>query len=127
MKRAVEAELASSGYAITEHDSQKWPACYSIADKNTDGAVTLFFGPILERAGDRILPYQVVREADSRESRMLVNRSDSPASITSLFLRNIHDILTNKLPAASPHDTGVGTGLLSIEEASSAAELQEAK
>jgi hypothetical protein len=69
MERALAEELADCGYSVIKHDSQKWAACYSLFREDTDGSVTLFFGPLRESGQNWELSYEIVHEGASSEKR----------------------------------------------------------
>jgi hypothetical protein len=85
--------------------------------------ITLSFGPIREFPEGWMLPYEVVREADSTWGELPVPRASRPEVCADLFLRKVARLLTNRLTI--PHDTHVGAGLLSVETANRLAEERD--
>jgi hypothetical protein len=97
MERALAEELADFGYSVIKHDSQKWGASYSLFREDTDGSVTLFFGPLRESGQNWELPYEIVHERASSENKMSIPKGMGAESSAGLFLQRILDALTNKL------------------------------
>ena len=85
---------------------QKWAACYSLFREDTDGSVTLFFGPLRESGQNWELPYEIVHEGASSENEMSIPKGMGAESSAGLFLQHISDALTNKLPIGRPGKTG---------------------
>ena len=77
MERALAEELADCGYSVIKHDSQRWAACYSLFREDTDGSVTLFFGPLRESGQNWELPYEIVHEGASSENDEYPKRDGS--------------------------------------------------
>ena len=98
MERALAEELADYGYSVIKHDSQKWASCYSLFREDTDGSVTLFFGPLREGGQNWELSYEIVHEGASSENEMSIPKRMGAESSVGLFLQHISDALTNKLP-----------------------------
>ena len=106
MKRALAEELADCGYSVIKHDAQKWEASYSLFREDTDGSVTLFFGPLREGGQNWELPYEIVHERASSENKMSIPKGMGAESSAGLFLQHISDALTNKLPIGRRGKTG---------------------
>jgi hypothetical protein len=123
MERALIDTLAAAGYTVIPHDSQNWAACHSLSKENTEGAVMLFLGPLREHDACWMLPYEIVREADASTCETPISRDTTPESAATLFLHHISGALTNRLPQATSGNVGVG--LLSVQEASSLAEMAD--
>jgi hypothetical protein len=124
MERTVADGLVSAGYSVIRHDSQEWPVSCSISGPNTGGTIALFFGPLYEKVPGWTLPYEVVREAESRLGEIRIPQDATPESAAALFLQKISGILTNR--SLVPHHVGVGAGLLSVEDATKIAETAQA-
>jgi len=106
MDRALAEELADYGYSVIKHDSQKWAACYSLFREDTDGSLTLFFGPLRESGQRWELSYEIVHEGASSENEVSIPKRMGAESSAGLFLQHISDALTNKLPIGRLGKTG---------------------
>ena len=106
MERALAEELADCGYSVIKHDSQMWAACYSLFREDTDGSVTLFFGPLQESGQNWELSYEIVHEGASSENEMSIPKGMGTESSAGLFLQHISDALTNKLPIGNREKPG---------------------
>jgi hypothetical protein len=116
LTKSVKASLEAAGYHTSYQSSQKWPASFNVSSSSSQGGVTLFFGGVCERCGES-LPYRVSNSQGSFGGRVAIPRDGGAAVAADCLVRAAIPLLTNRLPAATRLDRGIGAGLLSPQEA----------
>jgi len=111
----VKAGLEAAGYRAIFQSSQKWPASFQASSSSSQGGVTLFFGYVCESCGES-LPYRVVSANGAFNARVAIPKDCDAATAADNLLREVLPLMTNRLPAATKHNTGVGVGLLTPQE-----------
>jgi len=106
----------AAGYNANYQASQKWLASFSVSNGNSQGGVSLFFDGVCEHCGES-LPYRVINSQGAFGGRVAFPRDCDAATAADCLVREALPLLTNRLPAATRHDPGVGAGLLSPQEA----------
>ncbi len=112
----MKASLEAAGHSTSYQSSQKWPASFNVSSSSSQGGVTLFFGGVCKRCGES-LPYRVANSQGSFGGRVAIPRDCDAATAADCLVREALPLLTNRLPAATHLDRGVGAGLLSPQEA----------
>ena len=126
LKKSVKSSLEAAGYNANYQSSQKWPASYIVSSSSSQGGVTLFFGGICERCGES-LPYRVGNSQGSFGGRVAIPGGGNADTAAACLVREVLPLLTNRLPAATHLDRGVGAGLLSPQEAGKVSEALKAR
>lgn len=124
LKKNVKSFLEAAGYRAIYQSSQSWPASFQASSSGSQGGVTLFFGKVCEHCGESIA-YRVVSARGGTGARVAIPKDCDAATAADCLLREVLPLLTNRLPAATNHDTGVGAGLLSPQESGEIAKAIE--
>jgi hypothetical protein len=116
LKKSVKTSLVGAGYSANYQSSQKWLASFCVSNGNSQGGVSLFFDGVCEHCGESF-PYRVINSQGAFGGRVAIPKDCDAATAADCLLREAMPLLTNRLPAATQHNTGVGVGLLSPQEA----------
>jgi hypothetical protein len=116
LKQSVKASLESAGFSANYQSSQKWLASFNVSNISTSGGVSFFFDRVCVHCGETI-PYRVINSQGAFGGRVNIPLDAAPATIAELLVREAAHLFTNRLPAATHHNPGVGAGLLSPQAA----------
>jgi hypothetical protein len=125
LKKSVKASLEAAGYSANYQDSQRWPATFIVSSSGSQGGVTLIFGEVCEHCGES-LSYRVQNSQGAFGGRGAIPRDCDAATAADCLVREALPLLTNRLPAATQLNRGIGVGLLSPQDAGKLSEALKA-
>ena len=125
LTKSVKASLEAAGYSANYQSSQKWAASFVVSNSSTQGGVTLFFDGVCKHCGETF-PYRVGNSQGSFGGRVTIPKDSDAATAADCLVREVLPLLTNRLPATAHLDRGVGSGLLSPQEAGKLSEALKA-
>ncbi|MGH8045862.1 MAG: hypothetical protein ACREKL_01330 [Chthoniobacterales bacterium] len=121
LKKNVKAALGAAGYRTTDQSTQNWAVSLNVSSTSSRGGASLLFGEVCEHCGET-LPYRIINAQGTFGGRVEIPKDCDAATAADCLIRETLPLLTNRPPAAARHDTGVGAGLLSPQEAARLAE-----
>lgn len=95
---AVRIGLESSGYDVLPIDTQDWMTHLTLTRDNTDGSLSLYFGPVVEDENGTPgrLKFQIIREMETTDGFFDVPADLKPEEAADAFVSAIFDHLTNQ-------------------------------